>query len=219
MYIYRARGIHFVKLSKCDPLSLSAHTEQCIPYTGDFCHSVGYSQNTTVFFRMNVRDSIADMELELRGSLHALQDELTPGCEMVIMQLLCYGALPICSDDGEWCGYQGCEYVNTALHSVAPFSYDFSFPSWLSLPPPPSPSPPGKQSLCEQHCHLLDLLELCPAKLEKMIESIGYLNLNLNLTACEDGHRPLPSPGAPHCLPDPILLNSTGEEDHSECEC
>ena len=50
-----------------------------------------------MFFRKNVKDSLGDMELELRGSLHAVQSELTPGCERTLLQLLCYGAMPTCN--------------------------------------------------------------------------------------------------------------------------
>ena len=71
--------------------------EQCVPYTGDFCKSIGYTEATTVLFRRNMKDSIADMELELRGALHSVQDEqLSPGCELAVLELLCHGALPVC---------------------------------------------------------------------------------------------------------------------------
>ena len=57
-----------------------------------------------------------DVELELRGSMHALEDELTPGCELVAMQLLCYGALPVCSDNGEWVWL--CVYLRTCGYPI-----------------------------------------------------------------------------------------------------
>ena len=90
-------------------------TEQCISYTGDFCKSIGYTEATTVLFRKNVKDSIADMELELRGALHSVQDErLSPGCELAVLELLCYGALPVCMGDSKtW----------NAIHSLIVFCY------------------------------------------------------------------------------------------------
>ena len=75
--------------------------ESCVPYTGDFCTAAGYSNTTSVFFRRNVKDSIADMELELRGAIHMVQDSLTKGCKQALLQLLCYGALPTCIENSE----------------------------------------------------------------------------------------------------------------------
>ena len=76
----------------------------CVSYDGDFCKPIGYTEATTVLFRENVKDSIADMELELRGALHSVQgDELLPGCERAVLELLCYGALPICVGDSKTC--------------------------------------------------------------------------------------------------------------------
>jgi hypothetical protein len=73
---------------------------RCVSYDGDFCKPIGYTEATTVLFRENVKDSIADMELELRGALHSVQgDELSPCCERAVLELLCYGALPICVGD------------------------------------------------------------------------------------------------------------------------
>ncbi|CAI8014729.1 Tyrosine-protein kinase receptor cam-1 [Geodia barretti] len=72
--------------------------EQCVPYAGEFCQPVGYSNSTSVLLRRQLKDSVADMELELRGTLHAVQEELTPGCEMLARQLLCSGALPTCEN-------------------------------------------------------------------------------------------------------------------------
>ena len=81
---------------------LSTLVERCVSYTGDFCKPIGYTETTTVLFRQNVKDSITEMELELRGGLHSVQnDQLSPGCELAVLELLCYGALPICLGDSK----------------------------------------------------------------------------------------------------------------------
>lgn len=70
-------------------------------YTGDFCTDVGYTKNTTVFFRRTVKESIKEMEVHLRGKVHAIPDVLTPGCDLALLQILCYRAMPMCSGGGK----------------------------------------------------------------------------------------------------------------------
>lgn len=54
-----------------------------------------------------MKDTVIDMELELRGLSHIMEDnlknKLTPGCQLLVKQLLCLGALPTCSNGGEIC--------------------------------------------------------------------------------------------------------------------
>ena len=79
-------------------------------------------------------------------------------------------------------------------------------------------------SLCEEHCALLDLLQLCPVTLHDILYSLDYLDL----TACDNHTLPqpplaTPPPSPQHvCLPDPILTSDTegsGEDLYSDCEC
>lgn len=70
-------------------------------YTGDFCTNVGYTKNTTVFFRRSVKESIKEMEVHLRGKAHTIPDILSPGCELALLQVLCYRAMPVCRDGGK----------------------------------------------------------------------------------------------------------------------
>ena len=89
------------RLPTCSHTHTLTLTEQCIPYTGELCEPIGYTSNTSVYFRRQRRDSVETLELDLKVILHLVQDEPSHGCELVAKQLLCAGALPTCRDNGE----------------------------------------------------------------------------------------------------------------------
>ena len=135
------------------------------------------------------------MELELRGTLHAVQEELTPGCEMLARQLLCSGALPTCEN--------GSECVSGPHVQL----------ETLSLPPLTD-----KLEMCEKQCDLLDMLLVCSQDLQMALRSISYINFSV----CRRNRSSLLPFSHPSCLPTPVLIPDTkgtlneGKEERKE---
>ena len=137
---------------------------------------------------------MADMELELLGSLHKVPGELTPGCELLARQLLCMGALPTCRNSG------GCGTPS---------------PPSLYLHLSPSLSLAERPLVCENQCHLLDMLQVCPPALREAVLSISYVDFS----TCTNQTLIVPS-SDPQCLPDsdPVVPTVRQSQNHSEGE-